>query len=261
MSFKISIITVSYNNRASIQDTIKSVMHQDYRDFEHIVIDGASTDGTLDVLEKFTHPRLKVFSEKDHGIYYAMNKGILKAKGDIIAFLNADDWYAADDVLSIVASQFKKDLDYLYADLDFVDDDYRVRRTWRDQKHLASDVLNWGWQPAFPTMFFNSKFFNEQGFKFNQAYPISGDYDFLVRLHQMKNLNIHYLPYLLVHMRLGGASTSGIKAIFKSNYQAWVILKSAGVIFPLKVVTLKIMRKLGQLFKRPQEKYASFYWK
>ena len=152
-------------------------------------------------------------------------------------------------------------MDYLYADLDFVDDDYRVRRTWRDQKHLASDVLNWGWQPAFPSMFFNSKFFNEQGFKFNQAYPISGDYDFLVRLHQMKNLNIHYLPYLLVHMRLGGASTSGIKAIFKSNYQAWLILKSAGVIFPLKGVTLKIMRKLGQLFKRPQEKYASFYWK
>ena len=261
MSFKISIITVCYNNRTTIQDTIESVMHQDYKDFEHIVIDGASTDGTLDVLEKFTHPRLKVFSEKDHGIYDAMNKGILKATGDIIAFLNADDWYAADDVLSIVASQFKKELDYLYADLDFVDDDYRVRRTWRDQKHLASDVLNWGWQPAFPTMFFDSKLFNDQGFKFNQKFPISGDYDFLVRLHQMKNLAIHYLPYLLVHMRLGGASTSGIKAIFKSNYQAWVILKSAGVIFPLKVVTLKIMRKLGQLFKRPQEKYASFYWK
>ena len=261
MRLKISIVTVSYNNKTTIQDTIESVMYQNYIDFEHIVIDGASTDGTLDILEKLKHNKLKVFSEKDRGIYDAMNKGVLKARGNIIAFLNADDWYASSDVLSKVASQFKKNMDYLYADLDFVDVDYRVRRTWRDQKHLASDVLNWGWQPAFPTMFFSSKFFNEQGFKFNQAFPISGDYDFLVRLHQTKNLNIHYLPYLLVHMRLGGASTSGIKAILKSNYQAWVLLNRAGVIFPLWIIALKIMRKLGQLFKRPQEKYASFFWK
>ena len=261
MSFKISIITVSYNNRATIQDTIESVMHQDYKDFEHIVIDGASTDGTLDVLEKFTHPRLKVFSEKDHGIYDAMNKGILKATGDIIAFLNADDWYASQDVLSKVADHFKKDLDYLYADLDFVGHDYRVRRAWKDQSHQASDVLRWGWQPAFPTMFFNKKIFQEKSLKFNQAFSISGDYDFLVRLHQMNALKISYLPYLLVHMRIGGASTSGIRAILKSNYQALAILKNTGVYIPLRVIVLKVIRKFWQLFKRPQEKYASFYWK
>ncbi len=261
MSFKISIITVCYNNWNTIRDTIESVKYQDYNDIEHIIIDGASVDGTLDIIENLKHPRLTVFSEKDQGIYDAMNKGILKATGDIIAFLNADDWYASHDVLSKVAGHFKKDLDYLYAELDFVGHDYRVRRTWKDQNHQASDVLRWGWQPAFPTMFFNKKIFQQKSLKFNQAFSISGDYDFLIRLHQMKNLNIYYLPYLLVHMRLGGASTSGIKAIFKSNYQAWVILKSAGVIFPLRVVALKIMRKFGQLFKRPQEKYASFYWR
>lgn len=258
---KISIITVSYNSANTIKDTLESVLYQNYSDIEHIIIDGASTDNTLDILEKLQHPRLKVFSEKDRGIYDAMNKGLLKAKGDIIAFLNADDWYVSHDVLSNVAHQFKKDLDYLYADLDFVDDNYRVRRTWQDQKHSVSDVLRWGWQPAFPTMFFNRRLFSNRGFKFNQAFSISGDYDFLVRLHQMKSLNILYLPNLLVHMRLGGASTSGIRAILKSNYQALIILKRVGVIFPSWVVALKIMRKFAQLFKRPQEKYASFYWR
>jgi glycosyltransferase len=110
-------------------------------------------------------------------------------------------------------------------------------------------------------MFFNKKIFQEKSLKFNQAFSISGDYDFLVRLHQMKNLNIYYLPCLLVHMRLGGASTSGIKAILKSNCQALAILKNAKVFFPLRVVALKVIRKFWQLFKRPQEKYASFYWK
>jgi glycosyltransferase len=237
------------------------VKHQDYSDVEHIIIDGASVDGTLDILEDLKHARLTVFSEKDHGIYDAMNKGILKVTGDIIAFLNADDWYASQDVLSKVATHFKRDLDYLYADLDFVDHDYRVRRTWKDQNHQASDVLRWGWQPAFPTMFFNRKIFNNRGFKFNQAFSISGDYDFLVRLHQMQTLNILYLPYLLVHMRLGGASTSGIRAVLKSNYQALIILKKVSVFFPPWVVALKIVRKFAQLFKRPQEKYASFYWR
>jgi len=261
MAFKISIITVSYNNRNTIQDTVESVKHQDYNNVEHIIIDGASVDGTLDILESLKYPRLKIFSEKDQGIYDAMNKGIFKAKGDIIAFLNADDWYASQDVLSKVADHFKKNLDYLYADLDFVDDHYRVRRTWKDRHHKASDVLRWGWQPAFPTMFFNGNLFKKKGLKFNQAFSISGDYDFLVRLHKMHNPNIYYLPYLLVHMRLGGASTSGMKAILKSNYQAWILLKNISVFFPLRVVALKTLRKLGQLFKRPQDKYASFFWK
>jgi glycosyltransferase involved in cell wall biosynthesis len=263
---KISIITVCYNAKDTIVDTILSVKNQYYKNIEHIIIDGASSDQTINLIKQHQHANLKWFSKKDKGIYDAMNKGIEAASGEIITFLNADDCYTKADVLSLVNEAFEDCLDYLYGNLYFIDaKTYEKKRTWHDRQRPASDFTRWGWQPAFPTIFFNYKIFKNNHLRFKTDYRISGDYDFLLRLHQQKNLNIRYLDDFIVYMRLGGASTANWKAVFIANIEVFKALKYSGFheASSLCKVLLKVGRKLFQLhlFSSFQISPIKFFWK
>jgi glycosyltransferase involved in cell wall biosynthesis len=258
MQPKISVITVCFNCEASIEDSILSVKNQDYKNFEHIIIDGASTDKTLDVIKALKHDKLKVFSAPDRGIYDAMNKGLKKVSGDIVAFLNADDWYATADILSTVAKKYSKGLDYLYGNLSFVSGkEKKIIRIWLAKPNNLDKRFP-QLMPPFPTMFFNVKIFKEEGLRFDISYRISGDYDFCLRLHQHKTIRSTHLNQNMVFMRYGGASTDGPLAIYKSNRE---VLRSLYQIDQIKVwftFFLKIVFKLTQFHLK--ESYASYFW-
>jgi len=258
MQPKISVITVCFNSEASIEDSILSVKNQDYKNFEHIIIDGASTDKTLDVIKALKHDKLKVFSAPDRGIYDAMNKGLTRVRGDIVVFLNADDWYASADIFSSVVKKYTKDLDYLYGNLSFVSGpDKKIIRSWR-AKLNDIDKRFPKFMPPFPTMFFNVKIFKEEGLCFDISYRISGDYDFCLRLHQHKTIRSTYLNQNMVFMRYGGASTNGPLAIYKSNREVLRSLYQIDQINVWYTIFLKIVFKLTQFHLK--ESYASFFW-
>ncbi len=255
---KISVITVCFNSEATIADSILSVKNQDYKNFEHIIIDGASSDKTLHIIKSLKHEKLKVFSAPDRGIYEAMNKGLTKVSGDLVVFLNSDDWYASVDIFSSVVKKYSKDLDYLYGNLSFVSGkEKKIIRMWRAKPNNPDERFP-KFMPPFPTMFFNVKIFREQGLRFDDSYRIGGDYDFCLRLHQHKTIKSTYLSQNIVFMRYGGASTNGALAIFKSNYEVLRSLYQIDQINVWHTFFLKIVSKLTQF--QLKESYASYFW-
>jgi glycosyltransferase involved in cell wall biosynthesis len=209
---KISVITVCYNAENTVESALKSVCAQDYPHIEHIVIDGASNDGTLAIVERYKDRIATLISEKDKGIYDAMNKGIARATGDVIGFLNADDVYANPQVISKVAQlMHAQQLDALYADVEYFkaeNPDHAVRRY--SSKYFSPDRIPYGWMPAHPTLFLRRPIYEKFG-SFKTDYRISSDYEFIARIFYRTNLRTHYLPEVLVRMRMGGISTGGIK--------------------------------------------------
>jgi glycosyltransferase involved in cell wall biosynthesis len=162
---KISIITVVWNNKESIKDAIDSILNQTYKDIEYIVIDGASTDGTIDIIKSYGDRITKFVSEKDRGLYDAMNKGILLATGDVVGILNSDDFYIDNNVIEKVVKVFEeKDVDSIYANLVYVKSenlDKIVRRY--DSSHFSPEKFAYGWMPAHPTFFVKKKFMKDTG--------------------------------------------------------------------------------------------------
>jgi glycosyltransferase involved in cell wall biosynthesis len=255
---KISVVTVCFNSESTIEASILSVKHQDYQDFEHIIIDGASTDETLNVIKKHKYAKLQIFSAPDQGIYDAMNKGLKKVSGDIVVFLNADDWYAGPVIFSTVAKNFNKHLDYLYGDLSFVSGkDNKIIRKWQGKYKFP---LSWNsnLMPPFPTMFFNVKVFKIYGLFFDTTFRISGDYDFCIKLHHYKTVKSVYIQCNMVFMRYGGASTAGPSAIYRSNREVLKALKNVDLKAPLFNLFLKLISKALQFtFK---VRLASYFW-
>lgn len=210
---KISVITVAFNAENTIGDTIQSVARQAWDEVEHIVIDGASTDGTLRVIQGNKDKIAKWISEKDHGLYDAMNKGIRLATGDVIGFLNADDIYATEHVLSRVGSVVKQGVDGCYADVDFVRDDLRtVVRRYRSERFNVGR-LAYGWMPAHPSLFLRRELFERFGV-FKTDYRIAADFELVVRFFHRFKINAVYVPEVWVKMRLGGISNRSLM----SNY-------------------------------------------
>jgi glycosyltransferase involved in cell wall biosynthesis len=247
---KISVITVCLNAASTLTDSLQSVARQAHGDVEHIVIDGASTDGTLEVIERHGAHLARVVSEPDHGLYDAMNKGAALASGEVLGFLNADDWYADAAALSWVAQSFEAGADLTYGDLQFVEpgEPYRVRRAWRDQQRAPADFFRCGWQPAHPASFVRRSLFESLG-GFNTRWRISADYDFLARCMRQPGVRIRHLPRTLVNMRLGGASTRGPKAVWKGNSECMQVLAHLGIPRPAWVIGQKLVRKVGQKTK------------
>jgi glycosyltransferase involved in cell wall biosynthesis len=207
---KISIITVAYNSSATIVDTLKSVASQIHRDFEHIVIDGASEDGTLAVLKEHGRHLANIVSEPDQGIYDAMNKGVRLATGDVIGFLNADDYLAHSQVLSHVAASFgDRSLDAVFGDVGFFRPERpnRLIRRYRSSR-FEPGRLSWGWMPPHPTLFVQREMFRRVG-PFRTDYRIAGDFEWIVRAFGVQAVRYKYLPEIMVHMRTGGISTGG----------------------------------------------------
>ena len=216
---KVSVITVCYNSALSIERAIRSVESQSYRNIEHIIIDGLSTDHTFEIIKKLDCVD-KVISEKDMGIYDAMNKGLSLATGEIIAFLNADDFYKNAFVIEKVINKFKKySLDAVYGDVDFFsskDLNRSVRRY--SSKNFSPKKLAYGLMPAHPSLFMRKKIYNEVG-EFDVNYRIAGDFDFIARAFKKNKLNYQYIPEVFVSMQIGGISTRGIKSTFILNME------------------------------------------
>ncbi len=215
---KITIITVCYNSAKTIGDTLTSVREQTYGDTEHIIIDGGSTDNTLDVVSTEGPHVAKLVSERDRGIYDAMNKGIQLATGDVVAFLNADDFYKDADVLARVARAMQEEqLDALYGDVEFFrpgHQDVVVRRY--NSGRFTAGRLGWGWMPAHPALFVRRALFERFG-TFRTDYRIAGDFEFIARVFKHPELRHRHLPESLVRMQMGGISTSGWRATLQLN--------------------------------------------
>ncbi len=253
---RISIITVVFNNVEYIEDTILSVLNQSYGDIEHIIIDGSSIDGTVDIIKSYekkfkkSGKILKWISEKDNGIYDAMNKGIELATGDIIGFLNSDDLYYDNDVINNISNAFQNNnIDATYGDLIYVSKDLkRVKRYWRAGEYVPNSFKR-GWMPPHPTFFLRKEMFKKYG-KFNTDFKISGDYELMLRLIEKNHIIIYYIKKILVKMRMGGKSNNSLKNLLKKSYEdykAWGVNKIK--ISPL-IILLKPLTKISQLFVR-----------
>jgi glycosyltransferase involved in cell wall biosynthesis len=243
---KISIITATYNSAATIRDTLACIRAQDHPDIEHIIVDGGSTDDTLDIIDDFPHVA-KLISGRDDGIYDAMNKGISVATGQVIGILNSDDVYTDATVLSAVAATFTDpDLMTAYADLQYVrfDDLNRVKRTWiTGQIHKNS--FYYGWMPPHPTFFVRREVYDRAGL-FNTELRSAADYEIMLRILVRYGLSTRYIQRVIVKMRVGGVSNASMRNRLRANREdrlAWKINELKPYFFTLY---LKPIRKISQ---------------
>jgi glycosyltransferase involved in cell wall biosynthesis len=243
---KVSIITVTYNSAATIKDTLESVAAQSYQNIEHIIIDGKSNDDTLRILQEYPHIT-KVVSEKDSGIYNAMNKGVQLATGDIIGILNSDDFYTNSQVISSVVEKLSQNnADGVYADLNYVnyDNTKKITRKWRSGFYKANSFL-FGWMPPHPTLFVKKHVYDECGL-FNESFKSAADYEFMLRIFVKHRLRFNYLSETIVHMRNGGKSNVNLNSRLNANKEdrkAWKLNDLKPYFFTLY---LKPLRKICQ---------------
>ncbi len=248
---KISIITVVFNNVSTLADTIASVTSQDYTDIEYIIIDGGSTDGTVGLIKNNTDKINKWISEKDNGIYDAMNKGIQMASGDVIGILNADDLYQDNTVVSSVMKSFIEDkAEAVYGDLVYINkENTKIIRYWQSGPFYKNNFL-WGWMPPHPSFFVKKRLYDTHGL-FNTCFRSAADYELMLRLIHKHKVVLTYLPKILVRMRVGGQSNASIlnriKAI-KEDTAAWQINNIRPYFF---TIGLKSLRKISQFFLKP----------
>ena len=224
---KVSVITAVFNGAKTIQDCIKSVSGQIYPNIEHIIIDGGSTDGTLEVIKRYTEKRVNIVSEPDKGIYDALNKGIRQASGEVIGLLHSDDFYAHDRVIEKVADIFMKyNIDSCYGDLQYVDKNNpdKVIRYWKSSQYRHGK-FKYGWMPPHSTFFVKKEIYNKYGY-FNTNFKIAADYELMLRFLEKHKISTYYTPEVFIKMRIGGTSNRNIKnLIIKSNedYRAWKV--------------------------------------
>lgn len=223
---KISIITVSYNSVKTIKDTIESVLNQSYTNFEYLIIDGLSIDDTTSIVENYNDPRIRLISEKDNGLYDAMNKGIKIATGDIIGIINSDDVLDNNDVFKRVTDNFTDDVDILHANVKYYDE--KLEKVIRN--YVPGDNYKDYWCGAHPSMYIRKEVYKKIGL-YNLNYNIAADYDFMVRCNT-HHIKYKYLNTYFVKMRYGGKS-NGLKGYFNNFMECVKILKNNKVSFPL----------------------------
>jgi len=245
---KLSIISVVYNNAQYIEDCIKSVASQSYRNREHIVVDGGSTDGTVKLIEKHQEKITKWVSEPDDGLYSAMNKGISMATGDVIGFLHSDDFYADQDVIEKVADVFiNRDIESLYGDLVYISKSgKRIIRHWKSGDYREG-MVKWGWMPPHPTFFVKREVYNRHGC-FNTNLRVAADYDLILRFLGKHGISTHYIPEVLIKMRIGGNSNKSIKNIIRKSTEDYRAMKENDLPVPIAALFYKNFSKLRQFF-------------
>lgn len=246
----LTIITVVLNNGHFIKDAIESVLNQTYKGIQYIIIDGGSTDESLEIIKSYQDKISVVVSEPDSGIYDAMNKGLALATGDIVGFLNADDFYANAVVLNKVMHAFTAHgCDALYADLDYVSrsDKHKIIRKWRSGS-FSREKFAKGWMPPHPTFFAKRNFYQEFG-GFKEELNSAADYELMLRFLYVKSLRTYYLPEVIIKMRVGGQSNRSLKNRMLANIQdrrAWTI---NGIKPHWYTLFLKPLSKIRQYFK------------
>lgn len=251
MTPRFSVITVCRNSAATLERALLSVSKQDWPSVEHIVIDGASTDGTAAILNRFKSNLTHVLSEPDQGIYDAMNKGLQLASGDWFCFLNADDQYASSRVLTSVADVVRANkFDAVFGDVAFFDanDLTRMVRRYRSDR-FTPERLAYGWMPAHPALFLAKSVIQRVGF-FKPTYRIAGDFDYIARAFYGHNLRYAHMPEVLVHMQTGGASTAGWHSKVLLNQEVLHSCRENGIPTNLFKILSKYPMKFLELFAR-----------
>ncbi len=216
---RISIITATYNSEKTVRDTLESILAQTFQDIESIIVDGASKDGTMDIVREYEprfQGRMRWICEPDKGLYDAMNKGIQMASGDIIGLLNSDDFYTSHNVLETVVRSFKNnDIDACYGDVHYVADNNlgKCIRYYSSAKFTPERMM-YGYMPAHPSFYCSREIYHKYGL-FDISFKIAADFEQLLRLIYIERIRIKYIPMDFVTMRMGGASTSGIRVRIK----------------------------------------------
>jgi glycosyltransferase involved in cell wall biosynthesis len=249
---KISIITVVYNSSATIKDAIQSVLSQTYGNIEYIIVDGASTDGTVDIVRSYGNKIAKFVSEPDKGIYDAMNKGIAMATGDVVGILNSDDFYANDRVIEQVMQVMSQPgTDCCYADLVYVDRENtdKVVRYWKSCDYRPF-LFERGWMPAHPTFFVRRCVYQKYGV-FDLNVSIGTDHELLFRFLYKHRIKSVYIPQVLVKMRTGGFSNNSLKNVVRQNQAIIQTLKKNGVKVSPLLFLYKVIDRFRQVFSRP----------
>lgn len=249
---KISIVTVTYNSVVTLRDTIESVLMQDYEDLEYIVADGASNDGTVGIIKEYEskfNGCLKWFSEKDKGMYDAMNKGIKMATGDVVGIINSDDFYHRSDIIRKVAEAFDADstIEAVYGDVRFVNEN-NLEKTVRyySSRNFAPWRFRFGFMPAHPTFFTYKYNFEKFGY-YQYDYKIAADYELLIRFLYTNKLKFKYLDLDFMKMRIGGKSTANWKCNYVLNKEIVRGCKENGIWTCMPLLFLKYFVKVFEL--------------
>jgi glycosyltransferase len=227
---KTSIITICFNSETTIRDTLDSIKHQDYTNIEYIIIDGGSTDNTLKILEEYSGIINVLVSEKDKGLYDAINKGISNASGDIIGLLHSDDVFSSPEIVSDLVKKIQdENLDGVYGDLQYVvkNNTNKIIRYWKSCE-FKPNLLSKGWMPAHPTLFLRKEVYLNHGV-FNKSFKIAADYDFMLRIFKDSDLKFGYLPKTVTKMRVGGASNRSLINIIKKTKEDYRAIRSNNI--------------------------------
>ena len=249
---KISIVTVCFNSEKTILDTMLSVKKQSFQDYEHIIYDGGSNDSTLKIIKENSNEKVRLFSEPDKGLYDAMNKAILKAKGSYLGFLNSDDTFKDQNSLNYIAENLTDHNDCVYGNLSYTNqnDQSIITRKWISSSYFNGRMF-FGWMPAHPTFYCKTSILKSMA-GFDLSLPISADYDLMFRLFEIQKISSKWINKELILMREGGNSGGGFLSIIKQNFEC---VKSRN-----KARKFKLPIDLG-FFLKPISKLKQFYWK
>lgn len=254
---KLSLITTSYNSARTISDTLRSVNAQTLADFEYLVVDGGSSDATMEIVAREGTRVTSAVSEPDGGIYAAYNKGLARATGDVIGFLNSDDFYASDSVLADVMAAFEDEsVDAVYGDLTYVDpvDTDVIERVWKSRPPTRLNIAR-GFHPAHPTLFLHRRVYDQAGV-FNTEYRLAGDVEYMMRIFHTLDLKAVHLPGIMVRMRSGGATGGDLGSLMRQNREVRRAQRALGIRYPVvgfalhKVVDRIQQRLRGRIARR-----------
>ncbi len=265
---KISIITATYNSGKTVRDTLESILRQSYCDYELIIKDGGSKDDTLRICREYEERfkgRMRIFSTPDKGIYDAMNQGISYAKGDVVGILNSDDFYTSDDILEIVARTFmeKPETDAIYGDVHYVEEeDLKKQVRYYSSKHFRRSWMRLGFMPAHPSFYCKKNVYDKYALNeekddegisiksyFDISYKIAADFENLLRMIFIGRIKCEYIEKDFVTMRIGGASSSGIKSHIQINKDHQRALRENGVYSNIFLLSLRYIYKVIEIIK------------
>lgn len=250
---KVSIITATWNSDKTLRDSIDSVLKQSYKDIEYIIIDGASKDNTINIIKEYEplfNGRLKWISEKDKGIYDAMNKGIRMATGDVVGILNSDDFFTSNDVIEKIVDEFADNIDAVYGDIHFVNHGNLQKCVrYYSSKIFKRNLMRMGFIPAHPSFYCRKECFEKFGY-YKTDYKIAADFDLLLRFIYVNRIRIKYLPVDMVTMRTGGASTDGVKSRIVMMNEHLRSFKENGIRTNRFILSLRYFYKITEYFRK-----------